>query len=64
MITYSAGQTRSNNAIVTPNVSGELAVHSTSAGTAHFILDVTGYFDSDGSFYTLTPCRVVDTRNP
>ena len=30
--------------------------------TTQFILDVNGYFTSDGSFFTLTPCRVVDTR--
>ena len=62
-INYSAGQTRSNNAIVTPNASGELAVRCAQAsGTAHFILDVNGYFDSSGSFFTLLPCRLVDTR--
>jgi hypothetical protein len=64
-INYSAGQTRSNNAIVTPNISGELAVRCAQAsGTAHFILDVNGYFDASGSFFTLTPCRAVDTRSP
>jgi hypothetical protein len=45
-ITYSAGQTRSNNAIVTLNDAGELEMWCAQApGTAHIILDVTGYFE-------------------
>jgi hypothetical protein len=63
-INFSSGQTRSNNAVAMPNVSGELAVRLAPSGTAHFILDVNGYFDSSGAFFTLTPCRALDTRNP
>jgi hypothetical protein len=64
-INYSAGQTRANNAIATPSESGELAVWcSQASGTVHFILDVNGYFDAPGFFFTVTPCRLVDTRNP
>jgi hypothetical protein len=45
-INYSAGQTRANNAILPLNDSGELAVWCAQAsGTAHFILDVNGYFE-------------------
>jgi hypothetical protein len=45
-INYSAGQTRSNNAIVVLNANGELAVSAVQAsGTVHFILDVNGYFE-------------------
>jgi hypothetical protein len=45
-INYSAGQTRSNNAIVSLGISGEVTVHCVQAsGTTHFILDVTGYFE-------------------
>jgi len=62
-INYSIGQTRSNNAFVKLNGSGEVAVRLAPSGSAHFILDVNGYFDSSGSFFTLAPCRAVDTRN-
>jgi uncharacterized repeat protein (TIGR01451 family) len=45
-INYSAGQTRTNNAIVPLNGLGELAVRCVQAGgTTDFILDVTGYFE-------------------
>ncbi len=45
-INYVAGQTRANNAIASLNGLGELAVRCTQAsGTAHFILDVNGYFE-------------------
>jgi hypothetical protein len=45
-VNYVAGQTRANNAIVPLNGLGELAVHcSQASGTAHFILDVNGYFE-------------------
>ena len=45
-INYSAGQTRSNNAIVPLSVLGELAVYAgQGSGTVHVILDVNGYFE-------------------
>ncbi len=45
-INYSAGQTRSNNAVLPLNASGQLAVFCGQAsGTVHFILDVNGYFE-------------------
>jgi hypothetical protein len=45
-LNYSSGQTRANNAIVGLSPSGALAVRCTqAAGTAHVILDVTGYFE-------------------
>lgn len=44
-INYSAGQTRANNAIMPLSTTGALGVYcSQAAGTAHFILDVNGYF--------------------
>ena len=44
-INYSAGQTRSNNAILLLGPAGDIAVRCTQgAGTVHFVLDVTGYF--------------------
>ena len=45
-INYSAGQTRSNNAVLPLNAAGQLAVFCGQAsGTVHFILDVNGYFE-------------------
>jgi parallel beta-helix repeat protein len=44
-INYQAGQTRANNAIVRLGASGDISVFcGQGAGTAHFVLDVTGYF--------------------
>ena len=45
-IDYSAGQTRANNAVVSPNGAGTITVHCIqSSGTVEFILDVNGYFE-------------------
>jgi uncharacterized repeat protein (TIGR01451 family) len=45
-INYVAGQTRANNAIAPLNGLGELAIRCSQASvTAHFILDVNGYFE-------------------
>jgi len=44
-LNYSTGQTRANNAVIPLGVLGDLAVLcGQPTGTAHFILDVTGYF--------------------
>ena len=44
-INYSAGQTRSNNAVVPVGLSGGISVAcGQSSGTVQFILDVVGYF--------------------
>jgi hypothetical protein len=45
-LNYVAGQTRANNAVVGLSQAGALAVRCTqAAGTAHAVLDVTGYFE-------------------
>jgi hypothetical protein len=45
-VNYRAGQTRSNNAVVALNASGQLAAFNGQAsGTTHVILDVNGYFE-------------------
>jgi len=45
-VNYGAGQTRGNNAIVPLSALGDLVVRCAQAsGTAHFILDVNGYFE-------------------
>ena len=61
------GRIKANAAIIpagTPN--GSVTVYVTN--TTNVVLDINGYFTpSNGStlaFYPLTPCRVVDTRNP
>jgi hypothetical protein len=43
-INYSAGQTRTNNAIIGLNAQGELTVRVQNQGSVHVILDVNGYF--------------------
>jgi hypothetical protein len=45
-LNYAGGQTRANNAVVGLSPSGALAIRCSQAtGTAHVILDVTGYFE-------------------
>jgi hypothetical protein len=45
-INYSPGQTRANNAIFALRTGGDFAVYCAQpAGTVHFILDVSGYFE-------------------
>jgi len=45
-VTYAAGQTRSNNAVVGLNEFGRVAAYVAQAvGTVHLILDVNGYFE-------------------
>jgi glucose/arabinose dehydrogenase len=59
------GQITANMAIVPAGTGG--AVNAFVADTTHLILDITGYFAPPAagglSLFTLTPCRVVDTRN-
>ncbi len=45
-LNFSAGQTRANNTVVSPNATGEIAVGCAQVpgSTAHLILDVNGYF--------------------
>ena len=58
------GQITANMAIVPAGTGG--AVNAFVADTTHLILDITGYFAPPAagglSLFTLTPCRVVDTR--
>ena len=45
-LNYTVGQTRAGNGVASLNGLGELAVRcSQASGTAHFILDVNGYFE-------------------
>jgi hypothetical protein len=56
-----------NAAIVPADQNGAVSVFVTAS--TDLILDINGYFDTSSSvdalsFYTLTPCRIADTRNP
>ncbi len=45
-VNYSTGQTRANNAVVGLSATGQLSIRCGQvSGTAHAILDVTGYFE-------------------
>ena len=62
----SDGRVKANAAIIPAGTNGGITVYS--SHSTHVIVDVSGYFvpstDSSAlSFYPLTPCRVVDTRN-
>jgi hypothetical protein len=55
-INYGGGQTRANNAVVPLGGDGALAVYvSQASGTAHFVLDVHGYFGTSGCSAGQTP---------
>ena len=60
------GRVKANAAIVPAGVNGSVSVYV--ANTTDVILDIDGYFAPASSknyqFYKLTPCRLVDTRNP
>ena len=60
------GQVTANMAIVQAGTGGAVSAFVTN-NDSHLILDITGYFAPPASgglqFYTLTPCRVLDTRN-
>ncbi len=43
-LSYSAGQTRANNAIAPLSTAGQMAVFCSPSGTAHVVVDVNGYF--------------------
>jgi len=59
------GRIKANAAIVPAGVSGGVSVYVTN--TTNVVIDIDGYFTpTSGStlaFYSLTPCRVLDTRN-
>ena len=58
------GRIKANAALVSAGPGGAVSVYATD--TTDVILDINGYFTPPASntyqFYTLTPCRVVDTR--
>ena len=60
------GRIKNNAAIVAAGTAEAISVYTTD--TTDVVLDINGYFApvsaSTLAFYPLTPCRVVDTRNP
>jgi uncharacterized repeat protein (TIGR01451 family) len=60
------GEVTSNAAIVPAGLNGAITVYATN--TTDLIIDINGYFAPPGTgsldFYTATPCRILDTRNP
>jgi hypothetical protein len=60
------GSVLANAAIVLAGVSG--AIDAYAANDTELIIDIDGYFVPPASgtlqFYTLAPCRILDTRNP
>lgn len=61
-----SGQTIANAAIVPAGTAGSINVYADDA--TDLAVDINGYFASPTTstlqFYPLTPCRVLDTRNP
>jgi uncharacterized membrane protein YoaK (UPF0700 family) len=66
-LNFPLGDTRANNFTSSLDSAGKLAaVYKAAAGKkAHVIVDITGYFlagDEDGTYATIEPVRVMDTR--
>lgn len=62
------GRIKANAAVVRAGINGEVSVFATN--DTDLIIDVNGVFIPSGTslsaqqFYSVTPCRVADTRNP
>ncbi|HLI62620.1 MAG TPA: choice-of-anchor D domain-containing protein [Terriglobales bacterium] len=60
------GRVKANAAIVPAGTGQAISVYATD--TTDVVIDINGYFTTGNSsalaFFPLTPCRVVDTRNP
>ena len=61
------GNIVANAAIVPAGVNG--AISAFASGSTNLVIDINGYFAPPGAanalkFFALTPCRLVDTRNP
>lgn len=67
-LNYAAGQTVPNLVTVPVGADGKVTLFNRSPGSAHLIADVTGYYVTGtpaipGSFRSLGPSRILDTRN-
>jgi thermitase len=62
----STGAVTANAAIVPTGTAGQVSVYA--SDDTDLVIDINGYFAPPGSggldLFTLTPCRVLDTRNP
>jgi len=62
------GRVKANAAIVPAGMSGSIDVYAQTKGSTDVVIDINGYFlpatPASLQFYPVTPCRVVDTRNP
>jgi hypothetical protein len=60
------GRTKANAAIVAAGTAGSISVFASTPTSTNVILDIDGYFVPSTSaslaFYTVAPCRLVDTR--
>ncbi len=66
IVNASTGSVTANAAIVPAGANGSITTYT--SNNTDLVIDINGYFAppaSNGSyFYTLAPCRVIDTRNP
>ena len=66
-LNFGPGQTVPNLVTVPVGSDGKVALYNESTGTSHLIADVTGYYTDGkasvpGSFQTVDPSRILDTR--
>jgi hypothetical protein len=64
-LNFKAHETAANN-LVAPVEGGSLAIVYWGSGSAHVVLDVTGYFvpgAGNGGYVELTPARIMDSRS-
>jgi hypothetical protein len=67
-LNFPAGDIRANNFVVPVAADGTIGLDyaSTYAGTADFVIDISGYFvaGSGAQYHTLNPTRILDSRIP
>ncbi|MEO3936147.1 hypothetical protein V3N99_05225 [Dermatophilaceae bacterium Soc4.6] len=66
-LSFQAGATRGNMAVLPLNPDGTVAIYNGSSGTSHIVVDVMGYFNdgppaADGALVPTTVYRAADTR--
>ena len=71
-VNFTAGQDASNTALVPVGTRGEISLGLNSTGSAHLVLDITGYIEAGdtgvdlaqdpGLFVPVQPLRLIDTR--
>jgi subtilisin family serine protease len=61
-LNFTASQTIPNSVIAKIGTDGSISIHNNS-GSTHVIVDISGWFPTTGSFTSLLPARIADTRN-